>query len=414
MEAGKEHVALIKGAVEGVLALPVRVHSECLTGDLFGSRRCDCGDQLRHSLSYLGRQEAGLLIYLRQEGRGIGLLKKMEAYNLQDEGLDTVEANLRLGHQPDEREYGIAARILRDLKVRSIRLMTNNPHKVDALAEQGIEVASRIPIEVGHHAENLGYLRSKAERMAHLLKFRTQWPSAESFEFLAALNAQLSLHRHAQGGRPFVTLAYAQSLDGSIAQRAGQPLQLSSEPSMRLTHCLRSRHDALLVGVNTILADNPQLTVRHWEGPSPRPVILDSRLRMPIDARVLSAGGGKPLVVCTARAEASRRLSLQAAGAEVIEVSADPQGQVDPRKALEALSARGIGSVMVEGGSRILSSFLREHLIDYAVITIVPRFIGGFRALEEGPSLGSALPQIGRAAFESLGSDVIAHGPLQF
>lgn len=414
VEEGKEHVALVKGDVDLPQGLPVRVHSECLTGDLFGSRRCDCGDQLRHSLSYLGRQEAGLLIYLRQEGRGIGLLKKMEAYNLQDQGLDTVEANLKLGHQPDEREYGIAAAILRDLGVRSIQLMTNNPHKVSALSSEGIDVVARVPIEVGHHAENLGYLKSKAERMAHLLEFRSQWPATEGFPFLESLNAQLSLHRHGASGRPFVTLAYAQSLDGCIAQQAGHPLRLSSEPSMRLTHWLRSRHDALLIGVNTVLADDPRLTVRHCEGPSPRPVIFDSQLRLPLSARVLDSAARSPLIVCTPRAAEERRTALQARGAEIVDVAADEEGLVDAAAALDALARAGIRSVMVEGGARILSSFLRQQLANYGVITLVPRWLGGFRAIEEGSSVGAAAPHLSRASFEPLGSDVIAYGPLHY
>ncbi len=165
----KEHLALIRGAVKGKVAVPVRIHSECLTGDVFGSLRCDCGEQLHYALQYLSGQPCGVLLYLRQEGRGIGLYKKLLAYNLQDQGLDTVEANLKLGHQPDERDYQIAAQILETLGVRSIRLLTNNPHKIQALEGAGIEVVERIPIEVGRSEENLTYLRTKAEKLAHLL-----------------------------------------------------------------------------------------------------------------------------------------------------------------------------------------------------------------------------------------------------
>lgn len=168
----KEHLALVKGEVRGREEVLVRLHSECLTGDVFGSKRCDCGEQLAEAMRLIGQAECGVLLYLRQEGRGIGLLKKLKAYNLQDQGLDTVEANLKLGHQPDERNYRVAALILKDLGICSVRLITNNPHKIRELEQYGILVCERIPIEVGHTFENLHYLRTKAERMAHLLSLK--------------------------------------------------------------------------------------------------------------------------------------------------------------------------------------------------------------------------------------------------
>ena len=165
----KEHVALVKGEVAGRENIPVRIHSECFTGDVLGSRRCDCGEQLDMALSMIEDAKAGILIYLRQEGRGIGLLKKLQAYNLQDKGLDTVDANIHLGHLADEREYGVAALILEDLKVKSIRLITNNPRKIESLRKLGVQVEERIPIEVTAHEGNLDYLKTKAKKMAHLL-----------------------------------------------------------------------------------------------------------------------------------------------------------------------------------------------------------------------------------------------------
>ena len=165
----KEHIALVKGDVANQEDIPVRIHSECFTGDVLGSRRCDCGEQLAMAMQMLSEAPSGILIYLRQEGRGIGLLKKLQAYNLQDQGLDTVDANIHLGHLADEREYSVAALILESLQVKSIQLITNNPEKIDALEKLGIHVVKRIPIEVTAHKDNLDYLKTKAKKMAHIL-----------------------------------------------------------------------------------------------------------------------------------------------------------------------------------------------------------------------------------------------------
>ncbi|MDD1620641.1 MAG: GTP cyclohydrolase II [Methylococcaceae bacterium] len=165
----KEHVAFVKDDVAGKDDVPVRIHSECFTGDVLGSRRCDCGEQLDMALGLIEQAGCGVLIYLRQEGRGIGLLKKLQAYNLQDKGLDTVDANIHLGHLADERQYDIAALILNDLRIRSISLITNNPQKIDEMTKLGIQVNTRIPIETHIHHDNLDYLKTKAERMRHLL-----------------------------------------------------------------------------------------------------------------------------------------------------------------------------------------------------------------------------------------------------
>jgi 3,4-dihydroxy 2-butanone 4-phosphate synthase/GTP cyclohydrolase II len=414
-EHGKEHLALVIGDVAGAAGVPVRVHSECLTGDVFGSRRCDCGDQLRHTLQFLGRSPRGILIYLRQEGRGIGLRKKMEAYNLQDQGMDTVEANLHLGHQADERDYGSAARILRDLDVASIRLITNNPHKQVELESHGIRVDSRIPIEVGQNADNLGYLRSKAEKMAHWLTFREQVPESGELDFIEPLLDHLSLARSAGEDRPFVTLAYAQSLDGSIAVDSDAPYALSSRAALTLTHLLRARHDGLLVGVNTILSDDPQLTVRYCEGDSPRAVIVDSQLRTPVDCRVLKQAARPPLIVTTAASDPARRERLAAAGAELLVVDADAEGGVELRSALPALRSRGIRTLMVEGGSKIICTFLKQHLVNYCVITITPKLIGGLKAVDGFCRGGEQKPlTLADCRYQVLGSDIIAFGPVSF
>ena len=166
----KEHVAFVFGDVAHKKDhVPVRIHSECFTGDVLGSRRCDCGEQLDKALQLISEHGFGVLLYLRQEGRGIGLLKKLHAYNLQDKGMDTVDANLHLGHLPDEREYTIAALMLEDLQVDSIQLITNNPNKIEQMQALAVRVEGRIAIEIESNCDNHAYLQTKAHKMDHLL-----------------------------------------------------------------------------------------------------------------------------------------------------------------------------------------------------------------------------------------------------
>lgn len=168
----KEHLAFFVGDLTCEGPVLVRVHSECFTGDVMGSRRCDCGEQLERSMAMVAEAGVGVVLYMRQEGRGIGLLEKLRAYNLQDQGFDTVDANLMLGHEADERDYTLAALMLEDLGVRSVRLMTNNPAKISALQAAGIAVAERVSLAVPANTDNAGYLLTKARRMDHLLPLK--------------------------------------------------------------------------------------------------------------------------------------------------------------------------------------------------------------------------------------------------
>jgi 3,4-dihydroxy 2-butanone 4-phosphate synthase/GTP cyclohydrolase II len=165
----RQHVALVRGAVDNGKPALVRVHSQCLTGDVFGSRRCDCGPQLRRAMEKIAAEGRGVILYINQEGRGIGLVNKLKAYALQDQGMDTVEANLALGFAPDLRDYGIGAQILVDLGLKDLRLLTNNPRKIVGLEGYGLQVIERVPIETGAHPDNAKYLEAKRDKLGHLL-----------------------------------------------------------------------------------------------------------------------------------------------------------------------------------------------------------------------------------------------------
>jgi len=164
------HIALVKGDIKPADDVLVRVHSQCFTGDVFGSKRCDCGDQLHKAMEMIKKEGKGVILYMKQEGRGIGLLNKLKAYELQDSGLDTVEANIKLGFKPDLRDYGIGAQILVDLGVRKMKLMTNNPKKIIGLEGYGLKVVERVPMEINPNERNIVYLKTKKKKMGHMLE----------------------------------------------------------------------------------------------------------------------------------------------------------------------------------------------------------------------------------------------------
>src|SRR5436190_10307805 len=394
---GTEVVALARGDLDGPEPVLVRLHSECLTGDVLGSLRCDCGDQLRTSLAMIGAADRGFLLYLDHEGRGIGLFNKVRAYGLQDRGLDTVDANIELGLPVDARDYSAAASVLGELGIRSVRLITNNPAKILGLEMYGVDVVERVPIETLPNEINAPYLRAKAARMGHLL---SDLPDPRRVDE-ATIPAD----------RPLVTVHYAQTIDGRIASRTGDSRYVSGEGSLRLAHELRAAHDAVLVGIGTVLADDPKLTVRLVPGESPVRVVVDSRLRIPLGANVLAAGA-RTIVATTPLASEERAAAIRARGAQVLRVKADADGHVDLRDLLARLRDEGVRSVLVEGGRGIITAVLREHLVDRLTVCIAPKLIGeGIAAVGDLhiDKLCDAMT-FERSGFTASGGDVIFYG----
>jgi GTP cyclohydrolase II len=386
---GTEPVALVHGNLAAWDAPLVRLHSECWTGDVLGSLRCDCGEQLGRALTAITAEGAGALVYLRQEGRGIGLANKLRAYALQDEGLDTVAANLALGLPADAREYGGAAAILADLGVRRVRLMTNNPDKVAALESHGITVTERVPLPALPNPVNLSYLETKAARLGHLST--------------------------PDGARPAVTVHYAQTLDGRLATRTGDSQWISGQESLVLAHALRASHAAVLVGAGTVAADNPRLTARLVEGPSPARVVLDSALSLSPSAHVVTDGAAPTILATTERAPADRRELFAQRGAEVLVLPATGDGRVDLAALLDELGSRGMASVLVEGGAGLITAMLRERRVRRLIVSIAPLVLGrGIEAVGDLDimRLRDALA-FRRASFSQLGADVIFDGELE-
>lgn len=370
--SGFVYLALVQGDVAGAAGVLTRLHSECLTGDALGSLRCDCGVQLRLALRAIAAAGCGVLVYATgHEGRGIGLVDKLLAYVEQDNGADTLEANLRLGHAVDSRDYGDAGAVLQALGLRSVRLLTNNPRKVEGLEAAGVAVDSIVPIATAPHARNLGYLRTKERALGHL---RPTGPPIGG-DLVQTVDASRLLGTVApRPDRPYVLLKYAQTLDGRIATATGDARWISGEDERRISHSLRAGCDAVLVGIGTVFADDPQLTVRMVPGASPIRVVLDSTLRVPAGAKVLDPDA-PTVIVTTERSDPAARRRLEDRLARVLVVPEGPGG-VDLGAALTALRGEGIASVLVEGGARVITSLLAGGFVDRLVVGVAPTIIG--------------------------------------
>jgi GTP cyclohydrolase II len=371
--SGFVYLALVKGELADGGPVLTRLHSECLVGDALGSLRCDCGVQLRTALRIIASEGRGLLLYATgHEGRGIGLINKFKAYVLQDEGVDTIDANRHLGLADDARDYSEAAACLDLLGAPAVRLLTNNPHKAASLRQAGVDVDEVIGLPTSPHFRNVGYLNTKQRRMGHTRPAGPRVPAiaAQALDVGVLLGTVSS---HAK--RPYVVLKYAQTLDGRIATETGDSKWISGEAERRASHALRAACDAVLVGVGTVIADDPQLTVRLVPGSSPIRVVLDSTLRLPSDAKVLD-DGASTLLATTERSSVERRRQLQARGVGVRIVDPEPPWGVSLAGTLALLRDAGVRSLLVEGGAAVITSFLRARLVDRLVVGIASTILG--------------------------------------
>jgi 3,4-dihydroxy 2-butanone 4-phosphate synthase/GTP cyclohydrolase II len=353
-------------------------------------------------------ERRGVLVYSTgHEGRGIGLANKLRAYMLQDDGLDTVQANAHLGFGLDERSFDGAAACLHALGLRSIRLMTNNPEKIAAVRTAGMQVDGVVAAATAAHVRNQRYLTTKETLMGHVAPMGA--PLADGVAEPPDIGSLLGeVEEHAR--RPHVVVKYAQTLDGRIATKTGDSRWISGQQERRAAHALRSACDAVLVGVGTVLRDDPLLTVRMVPGATPIRVVLDSTLRISDDARVLGDDAAT-VVLTTDAASRERRDALRGRGVSVLVVGAGPEG-VDLGAALRTLLERGIRSTLVEGGARVITSFLSSGAADRLIVGIAPRLVGaGTDAVNDLGITGIAdAMRIERRTVHAMGEDVLIAG----
>jgi 3,4-dihydroxy 2-butanone 4-phosphate synthase/GTP cyclohydrolase II len=373
LPSGSIYLALVKGEIVGTTPVLTRLHSECLTGDTLGSLRCECGVQLRLALRTIGAAGCGLLLYATgHEGRGVGLINKLRAYVEQDNGADTIDANIRLGLAVDDRNYSDGAAVIKALNVGSIHLLTNNPAKVSGLREAGVDIADVIALPTAPHARNLSYLRAKENRLGHQRPAGRPTKRGVSSEVVDP--TELLGPVSARADRPYLVLKYAQTIDGRIATRTGDSKWISGDAERRISHALRAACDAVLVGVGTVIQDDPQLTVRMVPGASPHRIVLDSTLRVPSRAKVLEADA-PTTVLSTHRSHPDRRSMLRARDVKVRLVAPGPHG-VEVKAGLAVLRDEGVETLLVEGGAKVITSMLAAGVVDQLIVGVAPTIVG--------------------------------------
>lgn len=341
-QLAQEVVAMISPMLNPNKAVPVRLHSACFTAEVMGSLKCDCKQQLDFALAHIA-QHTGVVIYLPQEGRGIGLSNKIKAYALQESGSNTIEANSLLGLPVDDRSYEDAIAILHELGIQQIKLITNNPDKLTAMRSAGFAVESRIPVPTISNAHSVGYLETKRKQMGHLLT-----------------DADLYHTNKNTDDRPYVHLNFAMDARGRMHEADGQACDLSCEQDWKRVHELRERYAAVVVGARTWTLDQPQLTARASRlGRQPK--------RQP--DRVIFAGR----TPCRIIPDARRSFVVGVADnprANGIRINAANRELETP---LKVLYQQGVTSMLVEGGLTLLQSFLRQNIVDQLTIYVRTR-----------------------------------------
>jgi len=379
----KEHIALVKGDVYGADNVLTRVHSECMTGDLFGSLRCDCGPQLHHAMRMIEEEEMGMILYLRQEGRGIGLKEKLKTYNLQDWGLDTVDANIELGHRAEERDYDVAARMLEMLGVGSIRLLSNNPDKVKKLEKLGVSITDRVPIEPKVNIENLKYLTTKVERMGHILD------TSELHPFLPEIDDVIRFIRRTKDqkeGIPLTTVINIRTLNGRYPD-LDRPEAGERERGVKiLKERIANLHDVLLLGpedmeifrgfkdmigpIRTVLVYDPEGVVS---------LSTSKNVHDELDLIFLHAGG----------ISRGRLDLLKSKGLNAFDIS-NGKGELSVNAFLELFQKLEIDSLITEGTNDVARFLVERRLADILVQVMLPTFQGKeIKGADVGPELTS-------------------------
>jgi len=366
------YLALIRGEIPPEGEVLLRLHRRCAAGELLRAGSCGCGERLEAALAALAQAGAGVLLYLDLP---------------ENPGMAAAGGGCPLS-RPDPHLAEAAAALLRDLGVKTVRLLTD-PEEPASPPLPDLAVAGRVP----------------------LVREASLFPGSTALHGrLADLPGTARRFRHRQG-RPLVTLTYAQSLDGSIAARPGHPLAISGPASQTFTHALRAVHNAILVGIGTVLADNPALTVRLVPGPHPRPVIMDTRLRLPAYARLLREGRRQPVVATSDQASPERQQELEDLGALVLRLPVGPNGGIHLPALLNRLAELGVTALMVEGGAQVITSFLNSRLVDQVVVTVAPILVGGVRVLDGYlPAAERRFPRLEGVSYYQVGEDLVLWG----
>ncbi|BDX05403.1 GTP cyclohydrolase II RibA [Planctobacterium marinum] len=345
---GLDVVAVHHGTLDQQKDLPVRVHSSCFTSEVLGSQKCDCKQQLDYALNYVFQQN-GIVLYLLQEGRGIGLANKIRAYGLQEQGYDTIEANTKLGLPVDARTYEDVKGVLDYFSVKSIKLMTNNPDKIEQLTGLGIDVTGRIPVPATPTCSSIDYLDTKQKLMGHMIKTRSLY---ETQEKISHTSSQISQ-------RPFVHVNFAITKQSKLADTKGQCLSISCDKDWQRVHGLRETYDAIAVGANTWINDSPKLTSRA-ECLGRKPTSQPHRVIF---------GGHHTLQI----KDDTQPRETFVVGADVAGISgchAIYSANHSLMAPLKALKRAGVASLLVEGGPTLIKSFLEQNTVDKLTVFV--------------------------------------------